>query len=184
MPSGIAWGAWKDACASQSSQMIGLQARKKYIYKLFVTNLIIFTFMFSSVRCQDGLTSSAWEKWLKRFSDNHRIHHCHVAMIKGIIYTNLVIFVSLCGMRAFRCEYSKFIFSYSQMDTHIFQGLTNIAKLVYNIPFIIAIWKWWILNLSPNLFSHFSHAKLLKQAFVRYHGALIVSHTWLLLEIQ
>ncbi len=39
------------------------------------------------------LTSSAWEKWLKRFGDGHRIHHFHMARIKGIIHTNLVIFV-------------------------------------------------------------------------------------------
>ena len=32
------------------------------------------------------LTSFAWEKWLKRFGDAHRIHHFHVAMIKGMIY--------------------------------------------------------------------------------------------------
>ena len=39
------------------------------------------------------LTSSAWENWLKRFGDSHRIHHFHMAMIKGIIYTNLAIFI-------------------------------------------------------------------------------------------
>ncbi len=34
--------------------------------------------------------------------------------------------------------------------------------LVYIIPFIIATWKWRILKFSPNLFSHFSHAQLIK----------------------
>ena len=37
------------------------------------------------------LTSSAREKWLKKFSDSHRIYHFNLAMIKGIIYTNLEI---------------------------------------------------------------------------------------------
>ncbi len=31
------------------------------------------------------LRSCAWEKWPKRFSENFRIRHLHVAMIKGII---------------------------------------------------------------------------------------------------
>ncbi len=72
------------------------------------------------------LTSSAWEKWLKRFSDSHRIRHFHVAMIKR-------------------------------------QCLRKIAKLVCIIPFIVATWKWRILKFSLNVFSHFSHAKLVKQ---------------------
>ena len=44
----------------------------------------------------------------------------------------------------------------------ILQGLTEIAKLVHIIPFIIPTWKWWILWPSPNLFTHLSHAKLVK----------------------
>ena len=96
------------------------------------------------------LTSSAWENLLWRFSDRHRIRHFHMAMIKGIIYTNLAISVSPCGIRVL------------QSKTRISQRLTEIAKLVYIIPFIIATWKWEILWRSPNLHSRFSHAELVK----------------------
>ncbi len=79
-------------------------------------------------------------------------------------------------IRVVSCEYSKFNFSltenemnfeYSWLMTRIQQGLKEIAKLVYviGLPFIIAIWKWWILWPSPNLFSHFSHAELVKQCW-------------------
>ena len=46
-------------------------------------------FMMSDVKARCSYTSSAWENWLKRFRDSHRIRHFHVAMIKGIIYNNL-----------------------------------------------------------------------------------------------
>ena len=86
------------------------------------------------------LTSSAWEKWLKRFGDGHRIHHFHMAMIKGrpITYTNLAISFSPCWIRVISHEYSKFIsfsvrlklnFEYSQLTTRIHQGITITESL-------------------------------------------------------
>ena len=48
------------------------------------------------------LTSCAWKNWLKSIGHSHKIHHFHVAMMKGIIYTNLVIFLVYggCGLPA------------------------------------------------------------------------------------
>ena len=81
-----------------------------------------------------GLTSSAWENLLWRFGSNSRIRHFHVAMIKGIIYTNLAISVIPCT------GYMPPTVS-TQRNTRIPQELTKIPKLAYVIPFIIATWK-------------------------------------------
>ncbi len=106
----------------------------------FTFNMKIFWQNFSDFHLH-SLTRFAWEKWLKRFGDSHRINYFHVAMIMGIIYTNLAIFLSLWGTPAFLCEYSK---------------------LVYTIPFIIATWKRRILWPSSNLFNHLTYGKLVK----------------------
>ncbi len=84
------------------------------------------------------LTSFAWGKWLKTFGDIHRIRHFHVAMIKGIIYTNY------------------FAFSVPLW------ALTKIAKLVCITPLIIATCKWWIIKFSLNVSATFLMQSLLR----------------------
>ncbi len=59
--------------------------------KAGVTKIALISLFFGS--WQPAINKLCMRKLTKGFSDSHKIHCFHVAMIKGIIYTNLAIFI-------------------------------------------------------------------------------------------
>ncbi len=65
-----------------------------YRYKNWWICLFRGNMYYNQVNAFSNYTYCALEKWLKKLGDGHRIHHFHVPIIQGIIYTNLAIFAS------------------------------------------------------------------------------------------